>query len=48
MSRFPELVLGAALAVALTGGAFAQDAAAAGMVLALGRAALPEEVAART
>ena len=46
MSRFPELVLGAALAVTLTGGAFAQDADAAGMVLALGRAALPEEVAA--
>ena len=46
MSRFPELVLGTALAVTLTGGAFAQDADAAGMVLALGRAALPEEVAA--
>lgn len=46
MSRFPELVLGTALAVALTGGAFAQDAPAAGRVLALGRAALPEEVAA--
>ncbi len=46
MSRFPDLVIGTALAVAVTGGAFAQDAPAAGKVLALGRAALPEEVVA--
>ena len=66
MSKFPDLVLGLALAVALTGAAAAagttdaaadaapSDAAAgaaaagqgAGKVLALGRVALPEEVAA--